>query len=55
MARYTLNVDGSVQVANSGYTPAGNFIEFIGRADVAFPESNPLVAKLNVVFAPGRK
>lgn len=55
IARYTLNVDGSVQVANSGYAPGGQFIEFIGRAVVAFPEQSPLPAKLLVAFVPGRK
>lgn len=54
MARYTLNADGSVEVANSGYFN-GQFIEFIGRAEVAFPDQVPLPAKLDVTFAPGRK
>ncbi|CRK96702.1 CLUMA_CG010032, isoform A [Clunio marinus] len=54
MAPYSLNADGSVQVINSGYSPQGQFIEFIGRADLTFPDSNPLVGKLDVQFVPGQ-
>lgn len=55
IARYTLNADGSVQVDNSGWTDGGAFIQFIGRAVPAFPEEEPLPAKLSVVFVEGRK
>lgn len=54
-ARYDLNTDGSVRVTNSGYAPNGTFIDFIGRAVPSFPERNPLPAKLDVVFFPGRE
>lgn len=53
-ARYTLNQDGSVEVDNTGYV-GGQFIQFIGQATVAFPEQNPLPAKLLVRFTPTRK
>lgn len=52
-ARYSLNADGSVQVANSGFPPTGNRIEFIGRATLAFPDQDPLPAKLDVSFVEG--
>jgi lipocalin len=55
MARYDLAADGSVRVTNSGYAPNGTFIDFVGRAVPSFPERNPLPAKLDVVFFPGRK
>jgi lipocalin len=54
MARYSANLDGTVQVRNSGYFQGRN-IEFVGTATLAFPEQVPLPAKLTVVFAPGRK
>lgn len=54
MARYTANLDGSVQVRNSGYFQ-NRFIEFVGRADLAFPNQTPLPAKLNVAFVENRK
>lgn len=54
-ARYSLNSDGSVQVDNTGWTSTGRFIQFIGRAEVAFPNQVPLPGKLNVTFFPGRK
>lgn len=54
-ARYSLNADGSVEVDNTGYTSAGQFIQFVGRATVAFPDQVPLPAKLLVSFFPGRK
>lgn len=55
MARYTLNTDGSVRVGNSGYAPGGTFIEFVGNAVPAFPDQDPLPAKLSVFFVEGRK
>jgi lipocalin len=54
-ARYSMNSDGSVQVDNTGYTSDGRLIQFIGRAEVAFPNQVPLPAKLLVTFFPGRK
>jgi lipocalin len=54
-ARYSVQADGSVQVLNSGYAPNGTFIDFIGRAVPSFPEQDPLPAKLDVVFFPGRR
>lgn len=54
MARYTANLDGSVEVRNSGYFRGQN-IEFVGRATVAFPDQVPLPAKLLVTFVETRK
>ena len=55
MARYSANLDGSVEVRNMGWTSDGQFIEFVGRATVAFPDQDPLPLKLLVNFTPGRK
>ena len=55
MARYSANIDGSVEVRNSGWTSGGQFVDFVGRATVAFHDKDPLPLKLNVNFAPGRK
>lgn len=54
-ARYSINTDGSVRVDNTGYTADGRFVQFVGRAELAFPTTSPLPAKLNVTFIPGRK
>jgi lipocalin len=54
-ARYSLNLDGSVEVDNTGYTSAGQRIQFIGRAELASPNERPLPGKLNVRFTPTRK
>lgn len=53
-ARYSLSSDGSVVVDNTGWTSQGRFIQFIGRAEVAFPNQVPLPGKLNVTFFPGQ-
>ena len=41
MARYSANIDGSVEVRNSGWTAGGQFVEFVGRATVASPMKTP--------------
>ncbi|CRK96699.1 CLUMA_CG010068, isoform A [Clunio marinus] len=53
--RYSLNLDGSVHVINSGYDAQGQFVEFIGRADLTFPDSDPLLGKLDVQFVVGQQ
>ena len=41
MARYSANIDGTVEVRNSGWTSGGQFVEFVGRATVASPMKTP--------------
>jgi lipocalin len=50
-ATYDVNPDGSVRVENSMVLiVAGQGFTLVGRAELSFPDSNPLMAKLNVSF-----
>jgi apolipoprotein D and lipocalin family protein len=54
-ASYDVNEDGSVRVENSMTTLSnGQVLTLIGRAVLSFPDSDPLMAKLNVSFFGGK-